>query len=429
MTKLSPIAVLPAFCLLLTAVADASVLRVCANPDNLPLSQEARPPKGLYVDIAHALGKKLGMDVEYVWVGDYSEKSVKFAFERDLCDVYPGLPLLGRWDDSLVRLTRPYMRQSYALVVPKGRHEHSLADLKGRRVAVQFRTPPQNFLAAHDDITAVTYTTAKEAMEGLAKGEADAAFVWGPVAGYYNKFVLHDAYRVIPTRGPGLDWAVAMGVRADAQGLYRAIEQALPKLNFQLLALARRYGISQEPPLTLHVYQENLRWPGDGYRYSEFRPWFRPAHLVLVADASGAEPYEAPASKGEERNSSASSGNSASAMTRQGDPPTGKSEAQLVEEGRALFNSNCGHCHGPNAVTGDSFMDLPALLREQGKNMDEFFYRTVTTGIPSVGMPTWGGVLSREQMTKILLFLHAVQKERFGDVIETSDPSEQKPGQ
>lgn len=101
--------------------------------------------------------------------------------------------------------------------------------------------------------------------------------------------------------------------------------------------------------------------------------------------------------------------------------PASATDANLVEEGRVIFNSNCSHCHGPNAVAGDPYMDLPALLREQGPDMDSFFYHTVTNGIPSVGMPTWGPVLSHEQMRKMLAFLHAAQNKRFGIGNSTGD--------
>jgi polar amino acid transport system substrate-binding protein len=374
---------------------EAGTLRVCANPDNLPFSHDGAPPAGLYVAVADALGKQLGMAVEYVWQGDYSEKAISYAFRNDRCDVYLGLPRLEQRGQPYMRLSKPFMQESYALVVPKGQRLNSLSDLRGKRVAVQFRTPAQDLLAVRDDLTTVTCSTPREAIEALAKGEADAAFIWGPSAGYYNQVMLHGAYRVIPTRGRGLDWPVALGVRLEEPELYRAINAALPHIKPVVTKAARAYGLPQGPPLIIGVPRQAAAPAAPSGDETQSAAPLGPDHPITLAQAGGA---------------ASASGASA------GDPATvSATDANLIEEGRVIFNSNCGHCHGPNAVSGDSYMDLPALLREQGSEMDAFFYRTVTNGIPAVGMPTWGPVLSHEQMRKILMFLHAVQQKRFGN--------------
>ena len=36
-------------------------------------------------------------------------------------------------------------------------------------------------------LRAATFREPEEALDALARGEVGAAFVWGPVAGYYNK--------------------------------------------------------------------------------------------------------------------------------------------------------------------------------------------------------------------------------------------------
>jgi ABC-type amino acid transport substrate-binding protein/mono/diheme cytochrome c family protein len=381
--------------LIVPAALQAGTLRVCANPDNLPFSHDGTPPAGLYVAVADALGKQLGMAVEYVWQGDYSEKAISFAFQSDRCDVYFGLPRLARRGQSYMRLSRPFLRESYALVVPKGQPVKRLSDLRGKRIAVQFRSPAQDLLAVRNDLTTVTCSTPKEAMEALGRGEADAAFIWGPSAGYYNKFMLHGAYRVIPTRGRGLDWSVALGVRREEAGLYRAINAALPKIKPLIASAARTYGLPQGSPVIIGAPGRAL--PPEASTGGDSRPTASssPAHPMLLAEAAQA--------------------NDASRAAVSGQAAATAADANLAEDGRVIFNSNCGHCHGPNAVSGDSYMDLPALLREQGSEMDAFFYRTVTNGIPRLGMPTWGSVLTREQMRKILIFLHAAQQKRSGN--------------
>jgi polar amino acid transport system substrate-binding protein len=45
------------------------------------------------------------------------------------------------------------VREGYALVSAKGQAIGTLSDLKGKRVAVQYETTPQNLLAERDDVT------------------------------------------------------------------------------------------------------------------------------------------------------------------------------------------------------------------------------------------------------------------------------------
>lgn len=107
----------------------------------------------------------------------------------------------------------------------------------------------------------------------------------------------------------------------------------------------------------------------------------------------------------------ADSGNAAQEQDKSAPRPPA-SPNDLAGEGRVIFNSNCAHCHGPNAVAGDPEMSLPDLLKGPRNVMDPFFFKAVTAGIPSKGMPTWGGILSHDQMVKILAFLHSVQDQQ-----------------
>jgi polar amino acid transport system substrate-binding protein len=76
----------------------------------------------------------------------------------------------------------------------------------------------------------VTFRDVEQAMDALAQGEASAAFVWGPRAGYYNKTRLAGAWRVVPVAGPGLQWQVTAGVRKGDVTLKERIERALGDL-------------------------------------------------------------------------------------------------------------------------------------------------------------------------------------------------------
>jgi len=56
-------------------------------------------------------------------------------------------------------------------------------------------------------------------MRALAAGKADAAFIWGPVAGYLNKTEFAGAYGLLPVNGAGLQWPAAIGFARGQEAL------------------------------------------------------------------------------------------------------------------------------------------------------------------------------------------------------------------
>jgi polar amino acid transport system substrate-binding protein len=93
------------------------------------------------------------------------------------CDLYIGLPADGDFMGQQVVMSKPFAVFRYSLVLPVGSRVQGLADLRGRRVAVQFSSPPQTLLATVDDIQTVTVLSPEEGMRALAEGRADAAYL------------------------------------------------------------------------------------------------------------------------------------------------------------------------------------------------------------------------------------------------------------
>src|SRR4051812_25058739 len=95
--------------------AQARELRVCADPDNLPLSNSNG--QGFENRIAEVVAREMGAELRYQWmkqVRGYVRKSMG----EGLCDVFIGVP----GDFERVSTTRPYYRSSYVFVDgPKAR--------------------------------------------------------------------------------------------------------------------------------------------------------------------------------------------------------------------------------------------------------------------------------------------------------------------
>jgi polar amino acid transport system substrate-binding protein len=88
--------------------------------------------------------------------------------------------------------------------------------------------------------------------------------------------------------------------------------------------------------------------------------------------------------------------------------PTAKTPA--VVAGHSIFNDNCEHCHGPDAVEGIEERNLRHVGLRYGNKMDQVFMYTVTHGRPSKGMPNWSGILTHAQFRDILAYLHSIQE-------------------
>ena len=90
--------------------------------------------------------------------------------------------------------------------------------------------------------------------------------------------------------------------------------------------------------------------------------------------------------------------------------PQPRAKTSGVDAGHSLFNDNCEHCHGPDAVEGIEERNLRHLALRHGNKMDQVFMYTVTHGRPSKGMPNWSGILTGTQFRDILAYLHSIQE-------------------
>jgi quinoprotein dehydrogenase-associated probable ABC transporter substrate-binding protein len=230
---------------------DPKVLRVCADPNNMPFSTDKG--EGFENKLAELLAEKLGKGLSYSW---YPQATgfVRNTLAAHKCDVIMGIPQ----GDDLVQVTNPYYRTAYALVFKQGHGLEgvdTLGDprLKGKRIGVVAGTPPGNNMAANGLMAnAKPYplvidtrvdSSAAAMMRDLAAGDIDAGVLWGPMAGYYARQST-PAVTVVPlvkeTAGPRLAYRIAMGVRYTDQEwkrqLNRTIQDNQPAISRLLLS-------------------------------------------------------------------------------------------------------------------------------------------------------------------------------------------------
>lgn len=205
------------------------VLRVCADPANLPFSGKDQP--GFENKIADIVADELGIEVEYTWFPQATGFIRRTLFAKQ-CDLVIGYAQ----GDEMVLNTNAYYRSAYSLVYPKGKGLDgvtSLSDpkLKGKKIGLVAGSPPATIInraglmgnvKPYNLVVDRRYDSPSELMvKDLKNGEIDVGILWGPIAGYFAGKTEADLV-VEPLlkegRNPRMTYRITMGVRqADTQ--------------------------------------------------------------------------------------------------------------------------------------------------------------------------------------------------------------------
>jgi len=249
------------------AVADGA-LRVCADPDNLPFSNQKR--EGFENKIAALLASDLRADLIYTWQKQ-RQNFIRQTLGARRCDVVMGVP----HGFERVLSTRPYYRSSYVFVTAKRRHLaiSSLDDPALRTLKIGLHamghdgsnTPPAHALARRGLVANIVgfpmWDQASVAnpqgriVDAVASGHIDVAIVWGPIGGFFAK-QYGNALVVTPVPAdadmPSMPFAyeMAMGVRKDDAALAAQLEKSLERKRREIHDILAAYHIPLTQPST-----------------------------------------------------------------------------------------------------------------------------------------------------------------------------------
>jgi len=237
-------------------LVDPDILRVCADPSNMPFSDESG--EGFEDKLARMVAAGTGRkSVAYTWFPSITG-FVRNTLGANRCDIIMGYAQ----GDELVQNTNAYYRSSYVLVYRRGGDLgdlQTLADpkLADKRIGVVEGTPPSANMAAAKLMprakvyplmvdTRIAPSMGEVMIRDMLAGVIDAAVIWGPMAGYYAGKSGADL-AIVPLihekGGQRMTYRITMGVRPSDQNWKRTLNAFIKDHQADINTLLLEYGV------------------------------------------------------------------------------------------------------------------------------------------------------------------------------------------
>ena len=356
--------------LMASAPHGPSELRVCADPYDMPFSNDHE--EGLENKIAQLVAQDLNARVVNYWWP--SRRGVlRNSILGGFCDVMIQAPV----GFDPVATTKPYYRSTYYLVFRTGRglQLRSLDDtiLKHLKIGVNMigydytNTPPAHALGARGIVGLVGFGNflnpdpnadhPQDIINAVAKDSIDVAIVWGPLAGYWVKRAPAGLTMVAlpdsdPVSGMRFAFDMAMAVRHRDKDLKAQLDSVIDRRRVDIIAILQRYNV---PMIEMRAAATPAAPAPDTVRDS-----------LLVSDS--------------------------------------------IYQGWKWWHVYCFRCHGEDAVGGvnPAAPDLRWAVSPSGANFprDSFVY-TALNGRPAKGMPAWNVLLDTAKIQELYLYVKA----------------------
>lgn len=252
-----------------TAVADSTrilaypgQLRVCADPNALPYSNQAQ--QGFENKLAELIARDLHASVVYTW---YPQRRgfVRNTLQDYQCDVVMGVPSTL----DMLLTTIPYYRSSYVFIYRKDRGLHITSfddpQLEQLKIGVydfgddgnntppvhallDRGVPPEHFVGYSLYGDYAQPSPPRNLIDAVAKGEVDLAVGWGPIAGYFAQQE-PVALEIVPV-SPAIDlpfrpyvYDMSIGVRREDKPLKQALDDILTRHKQEIRQLLVSFGV------------------------------------------------------------------------------------------------------------------------------------------------------------------------------------------
>ncbi len=255
-----------------SAAAAEKPLRVCADPDYMPYSDQAG--QGYENKIAELMAKAMGRKLEYHWASQRQEGGfgnfLALNLDKGLCDVVMDIP----YGDPEELYTNSYYSSSYVFIYKKSKHYDITSmdspQLKHVKVGYELDTPPQTGLklrgllntAVQFHIAEKPHVSPKTMLEAVERGKVDVMITWEPAVGYYmHEFPGLKMVRVPNTRSTGSPeeylFTMAMAVRKGDHSLKDELDKAIASHKAQIQQILENYNVKLLPSANGSLYYGN----------------------------------------------------------------------------------------------------------------------------------------------------------------------------
>ena len=245
------------------APLDPEKIRVCADPDNMPSSNDKL--EGYENKLATLISQELKAKLEYVWY------PTRRGYFRILNGMYCDLAMEVPAGLDMAGTTKPYFRSGYVFVTRKGsglEDIKNLADprLKKLKIGVNIYTsdaensPPAMALSHYGVVGNLTgYSTffdennrPEDIINAVAKKDVDLAIAWGPLAGYFAK---QTTVPLVLTPLPAQDslsefpfqYNIGIAVRRKDKEFRDSLEAVLARRQPDVQAILKEYAVPMLP--------------------------------------------------------------------------------------------------------------------------------------------------------------------------------------
>jgi mxaJ protein len=245
------------------APRDPGLIRVCADPDNMPSSNDKR--QGFENKIAELIAGELKAKLSYVWY------PTRRGYFRILNGMYCDMALEAPAGLDMTGVTKPYFRSGYVFIARQGsglEDLKSLADprLKKLKIGVNMYTsdaensPPAMALSRYGVVGNLkgyfTFFSDQERPEDIIKGVAnkdvDIAIAWGPLAGYFTKQLgLPLKLTPLPAKDSLSDipfqYNMGIAVRRRDKEFRDSLQAVLQRRRPEIDAILKQFGVPMLP--------------------------------------------------------------------------------------------------------------------------------------------------------------------------------------
>jgi len=271
-----------------------TILRVCADPGNMPISNDKG--EGFSNKIAKIIAESMGKSVSYFYRPYLNRGLTRQTFDNNECDILMDMTP----EDERMMTTVPLYKSTFVLAYrnDKGIDIQNLSDpklLNDYKVGVFQHSAIRTVLQEHgiNRNNTVVRTIAHDAdlrperqphmdVQLMLDGEYDVAAIWGPMAGWY-KTMKNAPISIVPVNKMDdttpMEFPLAIGMRRNAKELKAQIETALFKEKDKIKQVFVEYGV----PL---VECKECVVSGDLPSHGAYKPIVRKAHVPPQSDVA-----------------------------------------------------------------------------------------------------------------------------------------------